>query len=376
MSIASDLQWPVNQLPSNVTYSAAQQAQLVNRLFGTDGIWKGYENELAITETSPASASVQVDTGLALVDGRLVIIDTADDLEVSTNTSGQDRIDLVVAYFRDDQYPTPGGVKIVAGTPAASPVPPSVTQTRGTEWQVPLYYIYAANGFTTIKNVDIRPAFSYGNVPAGPPVGQIIPYIGASAPSDDWLLCTGGTIGPDGSNATLWESSLSWSLYSILWDLSDSDIVIYTSGGSPSTRGSSALADWRAYKPIAIPDMRGRLPLGQDDMGGSSANRVTNAVADRIGGASGNETVTLSESQLPAHNHQFNVYDGGAGDPANAAAPASTYRLSRAAVNIYHTGGSFNDYLMDGTVGDTGSGAAVTLMNPYLTVNYLLRAKL
>jgi len=39
-----------------------------------------------------------------------------------------------------------------------------------------------------------------------------------------------------------------------------------------------------------IPDLRGRFPLGQDDMGGTPADRITNTEADTLGGEGGAES--------------------------------------------------------------------------------------
>lgn len=56
-----------------------------------------------------------------------------------------------------------------------------------------------------------------------------------------------------------------------------------------------------------VPDMRGRFPLGLDNMGGTSANRVTDAAADSLGGSGGVESVTLSGSQIPSHLHSVSI---------------------------------------------------------------------
>ena len=52
-----------------------------------------------------------------------------------------------------------------------------------------------------------------------------------------------------------------------------------------------------------LPDLRGRVPAGQDDMGGASANRLTSAGGgldgDVLGGAGGSETHTLIVAELP-----------------------------------------------------------------------------
>jgi microcystin-dependent protein len=52
-----------------------------------------------------------------------------------------------------------------------------------------------------------------------------------------------------------------------------------------------------------LPDCRGRVAAGKDDMGGTSANRLTNQSGglngDTLGAAGGAETHTLTEPQLP-----------------------------------------------------------------------------
>jgi microcystin-dependent protein len=53
-----------------------------------------------------------------------------------------------------------------------------------------------------------------------------------------------------------------------------------------------------------VPDLRGRVVAGQDDMGGSSANRLTSPInGDTLGAAGGSESHTLTEGQLPGHTH-------------------------------------------------------------------------
>ena len=54
---------------------------------------------------------------------------------------------------------------------------------------------------------------------------------------------------------------------------------------------------------FALPDLRGRMPLGLDNMGGTSANIVTNAQADALNGKEGAETHTLAVGEMPGHTH-------------------------------------------------------------------------
>jgi microcystin-dependent protein len=73
-----------------------------------------------------------------------------------------------------------------------------------------------------------------------------------------------------------------------------------------------------------IPDLRGRVVAGQDDMGGTSANRLTNHSGglngDTLGDTGGSESHTLTESEMPEHRHDVSLVDGtgGAASPPTA----------------------------------------------------------
>lgn len=101
-----------------------------------------------------------------------------------------------------------------------------------------------------------------------------------------------------------------------------------------------------------VPDFRGRFPLGQDDMGGSSADRVVAAEADTIGSASGAETHTLTSGEMPSHTHTTPLGSGGT--------TGSRQTTSGNAVNAVATG-------------STGGGGAHDIMNPYMTLNYIIK---
>lgn len=75
------------------------------------------------------------------------------------------------------------------------------------------------------------------------PVGSILPYGGANSPNSDWLLCYGQAV----------SRSTYSSLYAILGDL-------YGAGNGTTT--------------FNLPDLRGRIPVGNDAMGGTAANRT------------------------------------------------------------------------------------------------------
>ena len=90
------------------------------------------------------------------------------------------------------------------------------------------------------------------------PAGVLNPYAGATAPAG-WLLCFG--------------QAISRTVYSTL----------FTAIGTTYGVGDGSTT-------FALPDMRGRAVAGQDDMGGTSANRLTTPInGDTLGAAGGTE---------------------------------------------------------------------------------------
>jgi len=144
------------------------------------------------------------------------------------------------------------------------------------------------------------------------PIASMLPYAATSAPSG-WLLCYGQAV----SRATY------ASLFGVIG-------TAYGSGDGSTT--------------FNLPDYRGRTFVGLDNMGGSSANRITSANADSLNNTGfGSETdagtngavggTSLTTDQLPSHTHpyarsggaslsggnQFPIYDGVSGNAiANA----------------------------------------------------------
>ena len=56
---------------------------------------------------------------------------------------------------------------------------------------------------------------------------------------------------------------------------------------------------------FSIPDLRGRMPLGADNMGGVSADTVTADYADGIGQVGGSELEAIALENLPEHEHDM-----------------------------------------------------------------------
>ena len=155
------------------------------------------------------------------------------------------------------------------------------------------------------------------------PSGSLMPYAGSSAPTG-YFLCDG--------------SAQSRTTYSALF------AIIGTTYGSGD--GSST---------FNIPDLRGRVIAGQDDMGGSSANRLTNQTGgvngDVLGDTGGAETHTLSISEMPAHTHSV---------PASGSLPRGDSSFEAATDDA-------------GTSGSTGGGNAHNNVQPTIILNYIIK---
>src|SRR6516164_7389609 len=110
---------------------------------------------------------------------------------------------------------------------------------------------------------------------AASPVGTVVDYAGGTAPGG-WLLCYG--------------QAVSRTTYAPL----------FTAIGTTWGVGDGVTT-------FNVPDLRGRGTYGKDDMGGSAANRITNAVSGvvgtTLGATGGNEGHTLSTAELPSHTH-------------------------------------------------------------------------
>jgi hypothetical protein len=112
-------------------------------------------------------------------------------------------------------------------------------------------------------------------------------------------------------------------------------------------RGVSANADWVANKTIALPDGRGRVIAGLDDMGNSAAGRLTatyfGAAATALGAVGGGESQTLTLAQTPTGINStgaVNVSTAGISGVVQNAALSSLFGTTGAGAPAAWTGGA------------------------------------
>lgn len=112
------------------------------------GVWRGVLNELKVQATNPASTSVEILTGGAVVSGKEYDNNATVTQAIAANASGSVRIDIIV--LEADYNAQTVRIDVVQGTPAAGV--PALTQSAGTLWQMPLAYITLASGFASITD--------------------------------------------------------------------------------------------------------------------------------------------------------------------------------------------------------------------------------
>lgn len=118
-----------------------------------------------------------------------------------------------------------------------------------------------------------------------------------------------------------------------------------------------------------VPDLRGRFPLGKDNMGGTSANRCQAVAADTLGAGSGAETHTNIIAEMALHGHPFRTSTGASGNDNGGLMMDNN---GTAANQAGYTGTPSNT--IGQQIGGTGEAAAYSIMNPYLTLNYIIKA--
>jgi len=208
----------------------------------------------------------------------------------------------------------------------------------------------------TVTNLTVTGTFS---VAANRVVGEIIDYGGASAPAL-WLLCYG--------------QAISRTTYSSLF------VAIGTAFGVGD--GSTT---------FNVPDCRGRVTAGKDDMGGVAAGRLTAAgsgiTGTTLGAVGGVESQILFTPNLPSHSHTNTLNDAGhfhtltadgVRHGSAAANPNGNFYTSEGDASTFpQTPSQATDTKTTGitiTNASTGSGVSFAITQPTIVVNKMIYA--
>lgn len=168
------------------------------------------------------------------------------------------------------------------------------------------------NDGEVLMMVSGEPAWT---APSSIPTGLILPYAGSSAPTG-YLFADGSTI----SQAT----------YAALYA-----VIGHTYGADPG--GGNFI----------LPNLKGRVPVGKS----------TDIEFDTLGETGGAKTHTLTESEIPAHNHNISLVGNTIADNGNYITPRPA------------AGSASGNKLTD----NTGGGGAHNNLQPYITLNYIIK---
>ena len=179
-------------------------------------------------------------------------------------------------------------------------------------------------------------------VPVNPP-GVLMPYAGTVIPLG-WLLCDGQEI-----------------------RISEYGSLYETIGFNFGARTSVTSGFFK------VPDLRGRLPLGADNMGGDPAGTVTADYATGVGQVGGSEFEDIAVENLPEHKHDMR---GDSGDQYYALRDVSGTPNDNEAIVYDAPNASGNGQALPNSGGILTSaeslGVPLNIMNPTLTINYII----
>ena len=113
-----------------------------------NGVYNVRGGNLLVTANSPADLSINVSTGTCTINGYFINSDSVTNVPITTNTSGYNRIDIIVVEV--DTINKLSTIKCVEGTPNSSPsVPIALPQ------QLTLAQVFVGNNVSVINTSNV-----------------------------------------------------------------------------------------------------------------------------------------------------------------------------------------------------------------------------
>lgn len=270
--------------------------------------------KIAIRERIGLNAPIVTSNYTATLEDRIVCVDAS---------GGNRSITLPSASGKEGRSWTV--IKVDSSSNTVTVTGGSVSHTLYSQYEFVEFVIGSDGNYTKFFSTDSTP------------VGTILPFAGSSAPTG-YLICDG--------------SAVSRTTYANLF------AVIGTTYGAGD--GSTT---------FNLPNLKGSVPVGLD---------TTQTEFNTLGKTGGAKTHTLTTSELPAHthsissdgNHSHSVYINAPGDLP------SKYRVEFMGVSSVQQCGytSTNGaHSHGGATGSVGSGSAHNNLQPYITINYIIK---
>lgn len=177
-----------------------------------------------------------------------------------------------------------------------------------------------------------------GSAPLLVPAGTVWDYAGTSATVPPaWYLCDG----------SLKSRTVDGRLFTVIG-------TNYGAGDGSTT--------------FALPDLRGRVVAGIDNMGGTNASRLNATVSNATlpGGVGGEQTHTLSVAELAQHTHSSDLNASGMQLVTNVSGNALW-------TNLAFGGGTGVNVFQSGSVAYTGSNGGHNNTQPTMTMNKIIK---
>jgi microcystin-dependent protein len=219
--------------------------------------------------------------------------------------------------------------------------------------EIPAGVLVQGTPYAALYNSSDAAFYLYGFFasPYSIPIGASVDFWGSSAPNSSFVLAYG--------------QAISRSTYSSLFSLLS---TTYGAGDGSTT--------------FNLPDVRGRVIAGKDDMGGSASSRITNAVftpnGTTLGAVAGSQTTSLSTPNLPPYTPSGTVSTTVGTIPVQGFAQSGTSLSS--AVSQGSNNGSLFQIPLTGSASSTftgnaqgGTSAALSITQPTIVANKLLR---
>lgn len=229
------------------------------------------------------------------------------------------------------------------------------------------FIINRTSGLTGLKRISRASLFD--DISGLTPIGSIMPFAGTAEPAG-WKFCNG--------------QELSQGQYQALFE-------IIAFAYAPEIEVTAGF--------FAVPDLRGRFPLGNLAMGGSAPgvttpdHRTRGTNAQTLGAADGSADVEIEVDNLPEHQHDMKDPDGrqffavresvGGTKPPGVSDSTFVDGADVLSERLSNSGNIKTDFTaaelekfedqgipIDGNISSVGN--AIDIINPYQTINYII----